>query len=551
MKNYKHIYLLIYSHILLFNFLNVPAQQKLAPDIYMVQFTDKAHNQYNLSQPEQFLSLRAIERRTKQNIALYANDLPVSNYYVDSLKQLGFTILNQSKWLNAVSVNVKEIQLLNKLNGISFINSTNTKSAIKSISYNENKFDTETISEKYTPQLFNSQITIHHGEYLHNQGFRGQGMLIAVIDAGFNNAQNMNSLASLWNENRVKLVRDIIVPHGDVYKQDNHGAYVLSILAGLSAGNLTGSAPNADYVLLRSENAVSEYPIEEFDWAVAAELSDSIGADIINSSLGYTTFLDSQLNHSYADMNGRTAIVSKVATSAAQKGMIVVVSAGNDGDKSWKYISAPADADSVLTVGAIDANAIIADFSSRGPTADHRVKPDVVAVGWNTFFQLTDNTFAQGNGTSFSAPVIAGLTACLWQAHPTKTNMEIIRAIQQSSSQYASPDSIKGYGVPNFEQTSLSLNREVVECKANLICAPNPFANTINLKFNKIPEGTAQLTVVDMLGRKVFQKQLVVNNSTSNTITTNDLSFIANGQYIITIVSGSTSLKAKITKLEK
>ena len=564
-KKYLSLYHLITGIILLFTLSLAEAQEKLATDIYLIRFTDKSQNRFENSHPEKFLSLRAIQRRIKQNIPFISNDLPVSTVYVDSLKHLGFKILHESKWLNAVSVNVVDIQQFDKLKDIKFVVPYKLKSGLKSNDSPGIKFKSETTPVKLDPKTYYgpsfNQMAIHHGDYLHNRGFRGQGMLIAVIDAGFKNAQNMSSLDSLWDENRVKLVRDLILPDGNVFIQDPHGSEVLSVLAGLRPGHLVGSAPKADYVLLRTEDATEEkdsngitryceYPVEEFNWAIAAELADSVGVDVISTSLGYSLFNDPQLNHSYKDMNGRTTIISKAAGIASSKGMIVVVSAGNEGNKLWKYITAPADADSILAVGAIDANNIIASFSSRGPTSDRRIKPDVVAVGQNTILQQPDNEFVQGNGTSFSAPVIAGLTACLWQSCPNKTNMDIIGTIKQYASQYYNPDTIKGFGSPDFRQSFYALNPDLFEYKDKLICSPNPFSTTIELQFEMIPEGKVQLSVFDIYGWKVIDKQIYVNSEIPNIISTNDLISLAKGFYVIQLHSGSKKLKTTIIKIE-
>jgi len=564
-KKPQSLYFLITSLLLLFNFLLLEAQEKLAPDIYLIRFTDKAQNRFELSRPEKFFTSRALQRRIKQKIQFVSNDLPVSSVYVDSIKHLGFNVLHESKWTNAVSVNVVDITQFDKLKDIKFVVPYKLKSVLKSNYFQGNKFISETTPVKvdlksyYGPSY--RQIAIHHGDYMHNRGFRGQGMLIAVIDAGFSNAQNMSSLDSLWHENRVKLVRDLIVPDGNVFVQHPHGSEVLSILAGLSPGKLVGSAPKADYVLLRTEDATlepngvggtreREYPVEEFNWAVAAELADSIGVDVISTSLGYSLFNDPQLSHTYSDMNGRTTLISKAAAIASSKGMIVIVSAGNEGNNSWKYITAPADADSILTVGAIDTSKNVAAFSSRGPTSDHRIKPDVVAVGSSTNLQQPDNEFVQGSGTSFSAPIIAGLTACLWQSCPNKTNMEVIRAIKQYASQFSNPDTIKGFGLPDFHQSFYALNPDLFEYKDRLICSPNPFSNVIELQFEKIQEGKAQLLVFDISGRKVFDKQYQVNSEIPNIISISDLFYLARGFYVIQIKSISKTLKTTVLKIE-
>ncbi len=528
------------------------AQEKLAPGVYMVRFTDKNQQNYDLSHPERFLSQRAIQRRQRQNLFFKENDLPVSLTYIDSLKHMGFEVLSSSKWLNALTIKASDTALFPKLRTLSFVKPFMRKNALKSALIPHKTPDILTASAFYDPnQYYGSsfgQIDIHHGIFLHEHGFRGQGILIAVIDAGFNNARNMSGFDSLWLENRVILTRDFVQPGGDVFIQASHGANVLSIIASISPGYLIGTAPKASFLLLRSENASSEYPVEEFNWAVAAELSDSIGADIISTSLGYTTFDDPSLNHTYADMNGHTAISSIAATIASSKGMIVVASAGNEGTSSWKYISAPADADSIITVGAIDVNGNIAAFSSRGPTYDKRIKPDVVAVGYKTMIQNPDNTFGWGNGTSFSAPVIAGLTACLWQACPGKSNMEIISAIQQYSSQYTMPDSIKGFGIPDFKSALYALNTAQQLSNGTLHLFPNPFTTQFSAEFEAIPEGIVKIDIFDVTGRKLLEMQKTVYRNIPSTIFINQLASFPKGLYVVKVFSDSKTLEGKILK---
>ncbi len=541
------------TFFLLLNFYYVQAQEKLAPDVYLIRLTDKNQNAYDLSHPEQFLSQRALQRRQRQSIALHINDLPVSQVYIDSLKRIGFEVLNCSKWFNAVSVRTTNALLLDKLFGVSFVKYMEQKKMLKSAQVIRNKFELQT-----TPVLFDSshfygpsfsQIAIHKGNFLQSKGFRGQGMLIAVIDAGFFNARNMTGLDSLWMANRVLLTRDFVKAGGDVFAADQHGAEVLSVIAATEPGSLEGTAPKASFLLLRSEDVSSEYPVEEFNWVAATELADSLGVDVINTSLGYTTFDDPTLNHTYVDMNGHTAISSIAAGVAASKGMIVVVSAGNEGSVPWRYISAPADADSVLTAGAIDIKGIPATFSSRGPTYDRRIKPDVVAVGNGTVIQTVFNTFERANGTSFSAPIITGLTACLWQACPDKSNMEIIRAIQQYSSQYATPDSILGYGIPDFKYALYALNPSQQPEPGYINLYPNPFTSQFTIEFDAIPEGAVNVLIFDVTGRKLYEKQESASKTIPNKIVINQLVSLSRGLYIVKIFSGSKTLEGRVLKL--
>jgi serine protease AprX len=543
-------YLLIITFFLFFSrYAN--AQEKLAPNVYMIRFTDKNQNSYQLTQSDKFLSQRALQRRLRQSISLQENDLPVSNVYVDSLKKMGVDVFISSKWLNAVCVRLTDTSVFSKLRLLSFVKPTLQKQILKSAGIVWDKFEVVTSPITFDPSKYYGssleQIDIHDGVFLHKNGFRGQGMLIAILDGGFNNANGMKGLDSLWKENRVTYTRDFVQPNGDIFQQAQHGSNVLSIMAAISPGYLVGTAPKASYALILTENSSSEYPLEEFNWAAGAELADSIGADIINTSLGYTTFDDPSLNHTYADMNGRTALSSIAANIASSKGIIVVASAGNEGNNSWRYISAPADADSILTIGAIDVKGKIASFSSRGPTYDKRIKPDVVAVGSRTVVE-TNNSYVQGSGTSFSAPIISGLTACLWQACPDKNNMEIIRAIQQYSSQFATPDSIKGYGIPNFKSALYALNPSM-QPKPGVLCLfPNPFTNQFRAEFDAIPEGIVNISIYDISGRKLLETKKSVSIAIPNTIIIDKVLTWTPGMYVVKIFSESKHFEGKIIK---
>jgi len=275
-------------------------------------------------------------------------------------------------------------------------------------------------------------------------------MFIAVIDGGFYNVKELSAFDSLRTSGRLRgfknFTPDVKNPLGD----NSHGTNVLSIMAAYLPGQLIGSAPDADYLLLRSEEIGHEYIVEEDNWLSAVEYADSIGVDIISCSLGYTTFDDSSQNHHHSKLDGRTVRTSQAATMAAARGMIVCMSAGNEGNSKWKYIAIPADADSIITVGAVYPNGNYAEFSSVGPTADNRVKPDVMAIGARTFYQNSMGNIVTGNGTSYSTPLIAGLVACLWQANPDKNNMEIIEMVKRSASHFDNPNSTYGYGIPDF-----------------------------------------------------------------------------------------------------
>jgi len=393
--------------------------------------------------------------------------LPVSACYIDSLKQMGFEVLNTSRWFNSATVRCLPEEA-EKLREVDFIRHTSFQQTetpkdtviekdddLKTlISLLFQQKDEEENNPQYAaPEAYYGQaaeqVGMVNGQALHDRGFRGKGMLIAVIDGGFYKVDELSGFESLRSSGRLREVKNFTPDH-HLYGDNNHGSNVLSIIASYLPGQMIGSAPDADYVLLRSEEIVHEYLVEEDNWIVAVEYADSIGVDVITSSLGYSTFDDKSQNHRLDELDGRTVRASRAATMAAARGMIVCASAGNDGDTNWKTVSVPADADSIVTVGAVDRWGQYVSFSSTGNTADNRIKPDLVAMGKSTAYQHSMGYINTGNGTSYSTPLLAGFIACLWQAYPEKGNMEIIEMVKRSASHFHEPNSEYGYGIPDF-----------------------------------------------------------------------------------------------------
>lgn len=502
-----------------FNSLN--AQNRL-----VVFFTDKNNSPYSTSSPLQFLSQRAIDRRINQGIAITQEDLPVNPAYVQGLITAGATVLNTTKWFNAAIIDTPSTAVLNAISILPFVQSTvSVGKIIKEPT--STKFDSEPIVPFVAARMMSNssvnsfaygysdnQINMLGLQSLHNAGYDGGGILVAVLDAGFLSAPGMVCFDSLFQQNRILATWDFVDREADVYDDHYHGAAVLSCMASIVPDSVIGTAPHAQYILLRSEDANSEYIIEEYNWAVAAEFADSAGADVINSSLGYTEFNDPSQNHTYADMNGNTAPGTIAADKAASKGIIVVNSAGNEGSSNWNYIGVPADGDSVLAVGAVDENSNYAMFSSNGPSFDGRVKPDVAARGQNTWLYTpySNNQPVMANGTSFSSPVMAGAVACLRQAWPGKTNMEIIHAVKRSAHQYSNPDTLLGYGIPNFALANslLSLNDYQFSTDEYLHVFPNPWNGNGQLSLLVFAADSApgEITVFDMKGAVMAQQRL-------------------------------------------
>jgi subtilisin family serine protease len=472
--------------------LAVLAQQANAQAIktrYIVRFRDKGSNPFTLAAPAAYLSQRAIDRRTRYGITIDSTDLPVTPRYRDSIRLAGaVNVLNASKWLNSVTIQTTDAAALAKINTFPFVVSVSAIasrfSSGKPEELVEDFWDQRGLSPQRTldaTDFFSygssfNQLHIHNGEFLHNIGLRGQSMIIGILDAGFNNYLSVHAFDSARTNGQILGTWDFVTGNASVNEDDAHGMECFSIIASNIPGQLVGTAPKASFYLFRSEDASSEYPIEEHNWVCAAERVDSAGGDLISSSLGYGDQMsDPIFNHTYAQMDGNTTMAAIGADLAAKKGILVVNAAGNEGTNSWHYILTPADGDSVMAVGAVDINGAVASFSSYGPSSDGQVKPDVASVGFNTFLQTPGNTISAGNGTSFACPNMAGLTACLWQGFPEFNNMKIINALRQSGSRATAPNDRVGYGIPNVKVAVMNLLKEFAtstvsasDCKATI-----------------------------------------------------------------------------------
>ena len=514
------------STIIFFLCLAISAITQVAPDKYWVKFTDKNDSPFSINNPEQFLSQRAIDRRNLFGIEIAENDLPVNPQYIQAVSNTGVTILTISKWFNSVTIYTIDPNALNEISQLPFVKSLVLLSSVKNKPEDNHTTKPFFSNESYSiPQegLMKSisqqnsydygsaynQIHMLNGEALHDLGYDGEGKIIAVLDAGFLNADNLDAFDSLWINGQILGTKDFVNPQNpNIFGSHPHGSMVLSTMGANIPGQIVGTAPKADYWLIRTEDGGSEYLIEEINWVSGAEFADSLGADIINSSLGYTTFDDPGQDHSYEDMNGNTAPVTIGADIAVSKGMIVVNSAGNSGSGQWHYIGAPADGDSVFSIGAVDGSGNYAMFSSTGPTFDGRIKPNVVAQGQGSaFIDPGSGTVSYGNGTSFSSPITAGLVACLWQAKPGKRNTDILEAIQLSASQASNPDSLLGYGIPDYGLANSIL--AVIQYSGSpallLDIFPNPFENEITVWVSdKAAAAIFQAELIDIAGKSIM-----------------------------------------------
>lgn len=422
--------------------------------MYRLYLRDKdlQHTPFSVSRPEQFLSARAIERRKRQGLSVDVTDLPIAPAYLDSVSRTGIEIVGQSKWNNTLLVKIHKEKELNKLNSLSFI-TRKLKVFSSPDSITERKrssFRKELNSWESGPTHYGAaaeQLKSLGGQRIHERGFYGNGMMIAVLDGGFMNADRIPALHGV----KLAGLKDFVVPKSNnIFEEMEHGTMVLSTMAANAPNLYVGVAPEAQYVLVRCEDERTESLAEEDYWASAAEYADSLGVDVINSSLGYHDFDDVKTNHLYWEQDGETALISHTASMCADKGIICVNSAGNDGMGVWKKINFPADAKDILTVGSINEQGMNAAFSAVGPTADGRIKPDVMAFGSPASVITGRGAIINDNGTSFSSPLIAGMTACLWQALPHKTAKQIIKLVKMAGNNQQHPDNIYGYGVPDF-----------------------------------------------------------------------------------------------------
>jgi serine protease AprX len=462
---------------------------------YWVKFSNKTGTPYTVGNPSAFLSAKSILRRTTYGIPIHTTDLPCNPSYVSQVDAVSnVTVLYVSKWINGVVISVPSASILTTISSFSFVTSTGQVNRYKidlplvdksqeSISSSEKQNSAPTATFNYGGSYWQSkQLNV---DCIHSQGYRGQGMTIAVIDAGFNQVNVNPVFDSLRNRGGILGTRDFVAGGNSVYEDDSHGAMVLSCMAAIKPNVIMGSAPRADYWLLRTEDVATETISEEYNWIRAAEFADSVGVDILTTSLGYTQFDNSAQNHTFASLDGKTAPMSIASNLAARKGMLVLNAAGNGNGSSWPKIGIPADADSICTVGSIDSLSNVSGFSSVGPTADGRIKPDLVARGSSACISYPGTTGNCGfsNGTSFATPILAGAMACFWQAHPNFNYFKVIDTLRKTATFSLTPNNQRGWGTPNMCAVPITVGLGAQKDMAfnNVIIAPNPFNSIISI----------------------------------------------------------------------
>ncbi|WP_420572455.1 S8 family serine peptidase [Kordia sp.] len=515
-----------------------------------VYFTDKPNVANALANPTTILTQKAIDRKNNHGVAIDERDVPVNEMYISQIKiQQGITVKAKSKWFNCVHVLGTQTDIDNLLN-LSFVNEiVYADRSLNTANRPSAEATIERVVEKFeTLEMFNygdgsNQVTMINVDKLHEDDYTGNGVTVAVMDSGFPNVNTMGAFQRLRDNGNLLAGYDFVDRTSDVYAYtgNGHGTTVLSDMAGYIDGQFVGTAPDASYHLFRTEDAGSETPLEESNWVEAVERADSLGVDVVNTSLGYNRFDDSRYNYTTADMNGDTTFITKGSNIAVEKGLLIVNSAGNSGnDTTWGIITAPADGNG-FTIGAVNASGNYASFSSRGRTPNVPVKPDVVAQGQGVYVINSGNTIATSNGTSFSSPIIAGAMACMVQAFPTKTNLELMQTVRESASIYQNPTIQLGYGIPNFEMAFQILSEPEIEQQELIKVFPNPTKANLQINITKTI-GEVKLILTNLVGKTL---QTVTNITNNQSI---DISQLASGMYLLRIEANGETFTKKIIK---
>lgn len=521
---------------------------------YMIFFQDKAGSSYSIDRPEEFLSDRALERRNNQHIPVAINDLPVSPQYVDQLRSsYQVDVFFATKWMNGVLAELDE-SLLEEIEALDFVKEVEFVAPGSKLSGDtSNGGRTASMfsrsgeeSDSYESSEQNEFIGV---DFMHHKGYKGEGKLIAVFDSGFDEVDASSYFAHLFENDQVVAGKDFIRGSSNVYQYDSHGTKVLSCISAYKEGVYSGTAPGSDVVLCVTEDVSSEYRIEEYNWLFAAEFADSIGVDIINSSVGYSYFDDDRMDYVYEDLDGNSTVITNSADLAASKGILVVSSNGNEGNSFWTYMNAPADADSVFAIGAATFDKKKASFSSFGPTSDGRVKPDVSALGFLATVVVGDQ-ISYSNGTSFSSPMVAGLAAGLWQAFPNLSNMEVIEYLKMTAHQSDSPDTLLGYGIPDFVAAFNKIRINEGEIVSKYVAFPNPVDNRRIVSFyvDSLSENiNSQISFYDLKGSFIYSEEFFTKHLADPVQI--DVSTLLPGSYILTVTNERIKKKIKLVVL--
>ena len=555
-------------------------EAQIAPDHHWVGFADKVGCGVDLDAPDaglQLLSQRSLDRRERHGIALDSLDLPVPPPRISQVLSVGesetgrpIQLLHRSRWFNGIVIRIDT----------TLVDSAGAADLLADIAALEGVVETRScrwhsLAEPVTlPPVALPRVGQEHQsgpewygmawdqtrqlrlDLLHGLGHRGAGMLVGVLDSGFDRVDTNPAFARAHADGRITIGGNF--PNGGtaspwIYSEHGHGAMVLSTMVGFldtpGGQHFTGTAPDAAYVLFRTEDVHWEYLVEEHHWIAAAERADSMGCDVLNTSLGYSLFDDPATDHSPTELDGETFRITQASDIAATKGMLVLNSAGNSGNSPWEKITAPADGDSVIAVGAVDIFGQHASFSSYGPSADGRVKPDLCATGREAAYVHPDGSIRTGNGTSFSSPILCGAATSLWSAHPDQPAWAIRRALIESASQWAAPDTVRGFGIPDLWAAHAALGGQMPDTDADgtgLLVYPNPVPSSSGRLravleegiLHSAPNSALHWAVRNAMGQILGEGSIERGKETVSTLTL-ELGPLATGSYLL-ILSGVT-----------
>jgi serine protease AprX len=456
LKNKYYLNMVACRIFLLLLFVSLTSFAEAQVNRYVVFFKDKNNSSFSTAAPQLFLSQRAINRRIKNQVEVTTQDLPVNATYVSEVKQTGALTFYTSRWFNALLIQcdaalLPTIEALPSVDNVELVapGILNSNAATNNAAYLSARISS-TKEIKTT-----SQLNMLGLDAMHELNIRGEGVKVAVFDSGFPGVNTVAPFSHLVDN--IKDTYNFVNRQTNVYRNDDHGTEVLSVMAAFIENSFIGGTYNADYHLYLTEDVGSEYRIEEYNWLFAAERADSAGVDVINASLGYNTFDNAAMNYTKLQLDGNTAVVTRAAQLASDRGIVVVVSAGNEGNNSWQLVTPPADAVGVIAVGSVTSTEIKSGFSSIGPTSDNRIKPDLCAMGSGTFVVRNTGNTGTTSGTSVASPLMASLVTGIIQRYDTLTKDEIVEVLKASASLAESPNNQLGYGVPNFAEVRLRL----------------------------------------------------------------------------------------------
>ncbi len=534
------------SRILFLFFLFITSTGWTQTNRYFVFFKDKNGTPFTTSQPEKFLTQKAIQRRLLHSISITTEDLPVNPSYVQQVKSVGVKTFFTSKWWNGVLIEADN-SLLTQIRNLSFVSKVDLVAPGTKLLGGRTKQQKQTAETSAIDPLNQFQLQMIGLDDMHQAGFRGEGISVAIFDSGFIGVNSGAPFQHLFTEGRIKSTYNFVHNASGVFSYDDHGTHVFSVIAG-SSDSYSGGAPKANFYLFKTEDVPSEYRIEEYNWTFAAERADSLGIDVINSSLGYNTFDDATMDYTISALNGKTTVISNAARKAIEKGIAVVVSAGNEGNNSWKFVTAPADVDGILAIGSVTTSNTKSSFSSIGATADGRIKPDVVALGSGTSIVRANGTVGTANGTSTASPLVASLAIGLLQKYPGLSVSELYQAIIHSADQFFSPDNLKGYGLPDFTAACNYidyLKRPVLTEELNIY--PNPvYGDSFKIVFKEPAGESVTIAIHSATGAEIFKQTLEVN--WQNNPIEFDLSKYAAGTYLVNVKTLKTSRTIRLVR---